>query len=404
VTLPREPAGEGDARDLRVLTVNTGSSSAKLGVYAVGEGERLLLSGTASRLGLPGGGLEVSRPGDTTPPDRTASGTHGDALAKFLDLVGEEAGGRLDAVGHRIVHGGPHYAAPVRVTPEVLDDLRGLEELAPDHLPQAVAAIEAVSAARPGLTHIACFDTAFHRTLPPVAQLVPLPRGLGVERFGFHGLSYEYVLSRLRELDPASAGERVLLAHLGNGASMAAIRGGVCVETTMGFTPAGGLVMGTRPGDLDPGVLVHLARTQGLDADALDELINKRAGLLGVSGLSPDMKDLLESDSPAAAEAVELFCYQARKFVGALSAVLGGLDTLVFTGGIGEHAATIRGRICAGLGYLGLAIDPERNAEHAPILSAPESDVTLRVIATDEDLMIARHTRDLVAAEAGARG
>jgi acetate kinase len=404
VTLPRYPAGEGGARELRVLTVNTGSSSVKLGVYAVGEGERLLLSGTATRLGLPGGSLEISRPEGSMQPGRTASGSHGDALAKFLDLVGEETGGTVDAAGHRIVHGGTRYAAPVRVTPEVLEDLRGLEAIAPDHLPQAVAAIEAVSEARPSLTHIACFDTAFHRTLPPVARLVPLPRGLGVERFGFHGLSYEYVLSRLRELDSAAAAGRVLLAHLGNGASMAAVRGGVCVETTMGFTPAGGLLMGTRPGDLDPGVLVHLVRTQGLGADELNELVNKRAGLLGVSGLSPDMKDLLESDDPAAAEAVELFCYQARKFVGALSTVLGGLDTLVFTGGIGEHAAAIRSRICAGLEYLGLEIDPERNAEHGPVLSAPESGVTVRVIATDEDLMIARHTRDLVAPGAIARG
>jgi acetate kinase len=404
VTLPRDSVGERGPQVLRVLTVNTGSSSAKLAVYAVGDDERLLLSGLATRLGLPGGSLEVLRPDGSEPIDRAASGSHGDALARFLDLVGEEAGGTLDAAGHRVVHGGSRYAAPTRITSEVLDELRDLEEIAPDHLPQAVAAIEAISQVIPGLTQVACFDTAFHRTLPPVARLVALPRDLGVERFGFHGLSYEYILSELRELDAEAARGRVVVAHLGNGASMAAVRDGVCVETTMGFTPAGGLVMGTRPGDLDPGVLVHVTRAMGLDADALDELVNKRAGLLGVSGLSSDMKDLLESDEPAAAEAVELFCYQARKFVGALSAVLGGLDTLVFTGGIGEHAATIRGRICAGLGYLGLAIDPERNAEHAPVLSAAESDVTVRVIATDEDLMIARHTRDLVAAEAGARG
>ena len=326
--------------------------------------------------------------------------SHEGALAAFLEVAAGNVGETLDAAGHRVVHGGARYTAPVRVNSEVLDDLRRLAALAPDHMPQAIAAIEAISRTRPGLAQVACFDTAFHRTLPPVARLVPLPRGLGVERFGFHGLSYEYVLSVLRELDPPAADGRLLVAHLGNGASMAAIRGGTCVETTMGFTPAGGLVMGTRPGDLDPGVLVHLVRTRGLDGDELDDLVNKRAGLLGVSGISSDMKDLLESDEPAAAEAVELFCYQAAKFAGSLTTVLGGLETLVFTGGMGERAATIRWRICERLEHLGVDLDRERNEEHAAVVSTPASAVTVRVIATDEDLMIARHTRALVEGDA----
>jgi acetate kinase len=385
--------------ELHVLTVNTGSSSVKLALYSLGTEERLVLSGTASRLGLPGSFLEVVGEPGSGAADRTVSGSHEDALAQFLRLVDAKTG-RLDAVGHRIVHGGDQYAAPVRITPDVLGELRGLEGLAPDHLPQAVAAIEAVSRTRPDLAQIACFDTAFHRALPALARLVPLPREFGLQRFGFHGLSYEYVLSELRRLDPAAAGGRVLVAHLGNGASMAAIRDGTCVETTMGFTPAGGLVMGTRPGDLDPGVLVHLVRTRGLEADELDELVNKRAGLLAVSGFSSDMKDLLDSDEPAAAEAVELFCYQAAKFAAALTAALGGLDTLVFTGGIGERGAAVRAAICGWLEHLGVQLDPERNDGHAAVVSPPASAVTVRVLATDEDLMIARHTRALVQEDA----
>jgi acetate kinase len=249
---------------------------------------------------------------------------------------------------------------------------------------------------------VATFDTAFHSRMPRAARLFALPRQLadeGVLRYGFHGLSYEYVMSRLRALDPEAATGRIFIAHLGNGASMVGVRGGVGVDTTMGFTPTGGLVMGTRSGDLDPGVLLYMMEERGLNPREIGELINRRAGLLGVSETSADMRDLLsrETSDPRAAEAVALFCYQAKKFLGALTAALGGLDTFVFTGGIGEHAAPVRWRICEGLEFLGIRLDPDRNAEHASIVSRDDTPVTVRVIPTDENLMIARHTLRLVA-------
>jgi acetate kinase len=254
---------------------------------------------------------------------------------------------------------------------------------------------------------VACFDTAFHRTLPPVAQRYPLPRALhdaGVVRYGFHGLSYEYIMQALRAVDPDAANGRVIVAHLGNGASMAAVRDGQSIDTTMGFTPTGGLVMGTRTGDLDPGVLLYLLQTRGMPAEQVNTLVNRQAGLLGVSGISADMRDLLEREArePAAAAAVDLFCYQARKFLGALAAVLGGIETLVFTGGIGEHAAPIRARICASFEFLGLEIDAGRNQQHAPVISPDGASVTVRVIPTDEDRMIARHTYRLITHEGAA--
>jgi acetate kinase len=249
---------------------------------------------------------------------------------------------------------------------------------------------------------MATFDTAFHSQMPRVARLFALPRQLadeGVLRYGFHGLSYEYVMGRLRALDPEAATGHVIIAHLGNGASMVAVRSAVGVDTTMGFTPAGGLVMGTRSGDLDPGVLLYVLEEKGLSPPQLGELLSKQAGLLGVSETSADMRDLLgrqESD-PRAAEALALFCYQAKKFLGALAAALGGLDALVFTGGIGEHAAPVRWRICEDLEFFGIQLDPDRNAEHASVISHDGTRVTVRVIPTDENLMVARHTRRLIA-------
>jgi acetate kinase len=247
----------------------------------------------------------------------------------------------------------------------------------------------------------AAFDTTFHSRMSRVARLFALPRQFleeGILRYGFHGLSYEYVMGELTFLNPDAAAGRIVIAHLGNGASMVGVRDGVGVDTTMGFTPTGGLAMGTRTGDLDPGVLVYLLEEKGFNPQKIGELVNRQAGLLGVSETSADMRDLLsrEPDDPRAAEAVALFCYQAKKFLGALAAALGGLDTLVFTGGIGEHAATVRWRICSGLEFLGVRIDPRRNAAHAPIVSRDDESVTVRVIPTDEDLMIARHTRELV--------
>jgi acetate kinase len=322
---------------------------------------------------------------------------HAAALqATFEALVDQP----IDAIGHRVVHGGSRYSLPERVTAELLDTLRELVSIDPAHLPQAIRAIEVAANLRPDVPQVACFDTAFHRSMPRIAQLYPLPRELaeaGVIRYGFHGLSYEYIVDQLRQIEPP-AGRRVIVAHLGNGASMAAIRDGLSLDTTMGFTPTGGLMMGTRSGDLDPGVLLHLEIARSMNPADMSDLVNRRAGLLGVSDTSGDMRELLaaEQSEPEAAEAVALFCYQARKFLGALVVVLGGLDTLVFTGGIGEHAAPVRQRICRGLEFLGIQLDAAANDAASPIISSSDSTVSVRVIPTDEDLMIARHTRRLL--------
>ncbi|MGH2347541.1 MAG: acetate/propionate family kinase [Chloroflexota bacterium] len=393
---------------MRILTINTGSSSLKAALYDFGRERRLILSAKADRIGLPHGKLRITDPRGAflyapsdAPPD------HGAALdALFAWLRGQGAGQAPNAVGHRVVHGGSAYSEPRLITDQLAADLRRLVPLDPDHLPQALDAIEAVGRAFPTIPQAACFDTAFHRHMPRVAQMYALPRELweaGVRRYGFHGLSYEFIMRELRALDGAAADGKVIVAHLGNGASMAAVRGGVGIETTMGFTPIGGLVMGTRPGDLDPGVLLYLLQGRGMDAAAVSTLVNRQAGLLGVSGTSGDMRDLLgiAKDDARAGEAIDLFCYQARKFLGSLAAALGGLDTLVFTGGIGEHAAPVRERICADMAFLGLHFDPERNAADAPIISRDGAPVTIRVMATDEDVMIAGHTHDLLRQEGG---
>ncbi|GAC1540294.1 MAG: hypothetical protein NVS2B7_12470 [Herpetosiphon sp.] len=290
------------------------------------------------------------------------------------------------------------------LTPDLLAALEPLVALAPEHLPQALHAMHVMLQAYPTLPQVVCFDTAFHRQLPRVAQLFALPRRYaeaGVLRYGFHGLSYEFIMQALQVLDSAAAQGRIIIAHLGNGASMAAVRAGVGIDTTMGFTPTGGLVMGTRSGDLDPGVLLYLLQAEGLTAGELNTLVNQQAGLLGLSALSGDMQELLrhEATDPHAAEAIALFCYQAKKFLGGLVATLGGLDTLVFTGGVGEHAASIRARICAGLEGFGIQLDLQRNATDQPIISHADSSVIVRVVPTDEDRMIARHTHRLIAME-----
>jgi acetate kinase len=301
------------------------------------------------------------------------------------------------AVGHRVVHGGPDHTAPERVEAPLLAALRRLVAFAPLHLPSAIQGIEAVAARFPGLPQVACFDTAFHRRMPEVAQRFPLPRDLwheGIRRYGFHGLSYEYIVATLG----AAAQGRLVIAHLGNGASLAAVHHGQPLDTTMGFTPTGGVMMGTRSGDLDPGVLLHLMHAKGYDVCQIEHLVNHQAGLLGVSGVSPDMKTLLEQRErePHMAQAVEMFCYHLRKHIGALTATLGGLDILVFTGGIGERAAPVRWEVCRGLAYLGIDLDSQRNALHADVISTPGSACTVRVIPTNEDLMIARHTRTVL--------
>jgi acetate kinase len=397
--------------DRYLLTVNTGSSSLKAALYRLGEEESEKesreLFAEAERIGLPHSLLRFQEVrGDTFEEQRVELPDHVAALRALLDQLEVVKGleRALVAVGHRVVHGGDRYREPRRITAEVLDYLRALIPADPDHMPQSLAAIEAISQAYPAVPQVACFDTAFHSRMPRVARIYALPRRVteaGVVRYGFHGLSCEYVMEQLRAADRASADGRVVIAHLGNGASMTAVRGGVGADTTMGFTPTGGLVMGTRTGDLDPGVLLHMLLPTGMAPAEVSELVNREAGLLGVSGKSADMRDLLsrEEHEPRAAEAISLFCYQAKKFLGALAAVLGGLDTLVFTGGIGAHAAPVRWRICEGLEFLGIGLVPRLNSAHAPIISCNDNPVTVRVMRTNEDLMIARHTRRLVTEE-----
>lgn len=382
-----------------VLTINTGSSSLKVTLYRLATTETPELVAQSERIGQPGSLLWIrDAAGVLLGDQQTNLPDHRAALAEVLAWLDRlRTGWEPVAVGHRIVHGGSHFREPQRITDELIGTLQSLATIDPDHLPQALSAIDAISRAFPHVPQVACFDTAFHRAMPRVAQLYALPRNLlaaGVVRYGFHGLSYEYIVTELRRQAPTAADGRLIIAHLGNGASMVAVKAGVSIDTSMGFTPTGGLVMGTRTGDLDPGVLLYLLTARGLSPADLNQLVNHDAGLLGLSGTSSDMRDLLEREAsdPRAADAIALFCYQAKKYLGALAAVLGGLDTLVFTGGIGEHAASIRQRICAGLEFLGIHLDAGRNAAHASVISSATSAVTVRVIPTDEDLMIARHT------------
>jgi acetate kinase len=389
-----------------ILTINTGSSSVKAALFRLAPQPARELTMTAERIGSDDSSLRIlDAAGATLHAHDAALTDHVTALEVlfgWLRSTGREQG--LAAVGHRVVHGGERFAQPALVTAEVVSALRDLIPIDPLHLPPAIDALDAATRAFPGLPHVACFDTAFHRQLPRVARIYALPRRYaeaGVVRYGFHGLSYEYITQELRRIAPEAASGRAIIAHLGNGASLAAVRDGVSIDTTMGFSPTGGLVMGTRTGDLDPGVLLYLLQHEHLSPADLSRLINREAGLLGVSGSSADMRDLLAraASDPRAAEAIDLFCYQARKHIAALAAALGGLDTLVFTAGIGERAAPVRQRICADLGFLGIHLDDARNNAHAALISPDDSPVTVRVMPTDEDLMIARHTRQFIAQE-----
>jgi acetate kinase len=389
---------------VRILTINSGSSSVKFALYHMGQAETLVLSGSIERIGLHASLFHIrDAAGETLLEEHLDLPNHAAALKTLFEwLQGYAPGQDLDAVGHRVVHGGPEYNQPQWITPELLVTLKELVPLAPDHLPHELKAIRTVSRSYPSLKQVACFDTAFHRHMPGLAQWYALPRHFrheGLVRYGFHGLSYEYIMQELRrEAGPEVASGRVIIAHLGNGASLAAVLGGKSVDTTMGFTPTGGLVMSTRSGDLDPGVILYLLEEKRMRPSSVNELLNQHAGLLGVSGMTSDMKDLLsqETQNSHAAEAVDLFCYQAKKYLGALAAVLGGLDTLIFTGGIGENAPPVRWRICQDMEFLGIHLDPGRNNAHAPIISLSDSPATVRVMKTDEELMIARHTYSLV--------
>lgn len=384
------------------LTINTGSSSLKAGVYRYANDPVAVVSATIDRIGSSDGRATIRKAdGRILLEEASAVPDHRHALAWLIErLRPPGTDGTITAVGHRVVHGGPRYSAPAIVTADMIAELERLVPIDPEHLPQTIECIDEAGKQLPSAIQVACFDTAFHATMPDVAKHLPLPRSVlsdDTRRYGFHGLSCEYVISELRRSDPSVDSERVVIAHLGNGASITAIREGRSIDTTMGMTPTGGLIMGTRSGDLDPGVLLYLLENRDIGPSELSELLNKQAGLKGISGLSSDMRDLLEQehDNEHAALAVAMFCYQAGKFVGAMAAALGGVDLLVFTGGIGERAASIRERICDPLGFLGIAIDEIRNSEHAAVISTDDSATTVQVIPTNEDLMIARHVGHL---------
>jgi len=382
----------------RILTINGGSSSIKFALFEAGDSLRQILEGGIERIGLPEATLRVKGVEQADnfsrlvkAPDHTA------AVGALMDWI-EERSGRdaLTAVGHRVVHGGPKYYEPQRITAEMVEELRRLSPFDPDHMPEEILLTSAFHRRFPDLPQVACFDTAFHHDLPRVAQLLPIPRryeAQGVRRYGFHGLSYAFLMEELARLgDPAATTGRVILGHLGNGASLVAVRDGKPLDTSMSFTPAAGVPMSTRSGDLDPGLVWYLARTEKMSAKQFNEMVNFQSGLLGVSETSSDMRDLLdrETQDVRAAEAVALFCYQVKKWIGAFAAALGGLDTLVFAGGIGENAPAVRARICDGLGFLGIGIDEKRNAANEGVISAAASRVAVRVIRTDEERMIAK--------------
>jgi acetate kinase len=391
-----------------ILTLNAGSSSIKFALFEIADGRRLELAITGQVEGIQTVPhfRASDRAGRVLAERRWPDGartTHEEFLGELLDWIDRHLGAdQLAAVGHRIVHGGAQLATPVVLDDGIVAELDRLSPLAPLHQPHNLSAIRAFAKLRPSLPQIGCFDTAFHRTMAPVVGRFALPRDLeeaGVQRYGFHGLSYEYIAGRLVEVAPPLAGKRVVVAHLGNGASLCAMLEGKSVDTTMGFTPLDGLVMGTRCGTLDPGVLLYLLQERGMDATAIEDLLYRRSGLLGLSGLSSDMRTLLASAEPRAAEAIDVFVFRIARELGALAATLRGLDGIVFTAGIGERAPEIRRRVCEQASWLGVVLDEQANAADSPaMISAPGSPVAVWVIPTNEEAMIARHTLDAVRA------
>jgi acetate kinase len=389
---------------MSVLTINAGSSSIRFAFYGSGSDPAKLEYGKIERIGESGAAFEVSAGrGKTSSRVAVEAGSFRaavDSLVRWLESQPRFA--EVTAVGHRVVHGMTH-SRPARVTPQLLEELRAAIPYDPEHLPQEIELIELFGRRFPRLDQVACFDTAFHRTMPRVATIIPIPRryeSKGVRRYGFHGLSYTFLLQELARLgDGACQHGRVILAHLGSGASVAAVRDGRSIDTSMAFTPAAGLPMSTRSGDLDPGVLNFLATSAALDPAALQKMVNHESGLLGISETSSDVRDLLahEREDVRAAEAIGVFCYQTKKWIAAFAGALGGLDTLVFAGGIGENSAPIRQRVCEGLQFIGLELDESRNCEHAPLISSTASRVAVRVIATDEESVIARMTAETLA-------
>lgn len=392
------------------LVLNAGSSSLKFSLYARREAGvwHLATRGQVQGIGTAPTFL-IHNAGDTA----SEQPHFGDAVQDTESALSAVAGwlrqrcadGKMLGVGHRVVHGGTRFAGPTLVAADVLQQLRELIPLAPLHQPQNIAAIEALGQQFPNAPQVACFDTSFHRGRPAVAELVPLPqqiRDAGVQRYGFHGLSYEYIASVLPDVAPDIAAGRVIVAHLGAGASLCAMRNGRSVETSFGFTALDGLCMGTRPGAVDPGAILYLFQNLGLTAAEVEDILYRKSGLLGISGISSDMRDLLDSAEPAARLAVDYFVYRAAKEIGALTAALGGLDALVFTGGIGEHSAEIRQRISESSAWLGIELDPAGNDAHGPCISRPGSPVPVWVIPADEELMIVQHTWRLLGLEVPA--
>jgi len=388
----------------RILTINSGSSSIKFSLYQMENPKPIILKGEIKGISR-NETCFYARDGDgkNLTEQRLDISDHSEALKALFGWFESNNYDRdIGAVGHRIVHGGIKYREHQILNQELIEELRKLSPFDPEHLPGELKAVEIVSHFLPDIKQVACFDTAFHRNMPRVAKLYGLPRYLfddGIIRYGFHGLSYEYIVEELNMVAGEEAAKgRIIIAHLGNGASMAAVKNGLSVETTMGFSPTGGLVMSTRSGDLDPGVILYLFKQKGLSIDQISEMINHEGGLLGVSGISSSLKDILKQEEQDinAREAVALFCYQAKKFLGSLASVLGGLETLVFTGGIGENSPVIRSRICERLEFLGINLDNNLNRNNAPVVSRKDSTVTVRVIETNEELMIARHVYEVL--------
>jgi len=373
----------------------------KFAIYEFGDAESICLSGSFEKISLSEGRFHVKNAsGNTLNQIDLQIKNHESAVEKLFKWLetNHYPAEKLDAIGHRFVHGRDKFKSPTIVTPEVIQDLKSFIPLAPDHLPEEIKVVETITKNYSGLVQVLSFDTAFHADMPRVAKTFPLTRQLieeGVKRYGFHGLSYEYIMEELNRIAVSKvAEERIIIAHLGSGSSMAAVKNGKSIDTTMGFTPTGGLMMSTRPGDLDPGVILYLLQEQKLSPDKINDILNKQAGLLGISDRSSDMKELLEiqkSDNKAG-ESIELFCYQAKKFLGAMTAALGGLDSLVFTGGIGENAPLIRKLICTDMGFVNIQLDESLNLNNAPVISGDDSSIKVRVIKTNEELMIARHT------------
>ncbi|MGC1678003.1 MAG: acetate/propionate family kinase [Candidatus Binataceae bacterium] len=393
--------------DSRILTVNGGSSSIKFALFKMDAALERVVHGSIEGVGGPKSSFKVKGSSQSDTVERNVRAPdHQAAVGLLMDWIEKRIDrGALCAVGHRIVHGGPKYWEPQRITPEMIKELRHLSSFDPEHLPEEIVLSEAFQRRYPAVTQIACFDTAFHHDLPRVAKMLAIPRryeAQGVRRYGFHGLSYAYLIWELERVAGADAAcGRVILAHLGSGASIAAVRDRKSIDTSMAFTPAAGIVMSTRSGDVDPGLVSYLAHAEKMTASQFDDMVNHKSGLLGISETSSDMRDLLarESSDVRAAEAVEIFCYQAKKWIGAYAAALGGLDTLVFAGGIGEKAPPVRARICDGLDFLGLELDESRNAQNAALISTDGARVAVRVIRTDEEVMIARSVRSILGAD-----